>query len=255
MCRTAKILLVGLVSVALLGIVVSAAEITVGSGESIQKAIDGASSGDTILVKPGTYKVNLKIDKSIVLKSTGAAKETILEPENTGKDIITAEAPEGEPAITNVVINGFTIQDGGKSGIVLTGSNHRIVNNIVKNIAKHGIIPISGKQLVIARNTVKNCRKTGIFLWGTKQVVITRNELSENKIAIEFSKGATGGLVHFNNIVNSWTFAIRSKPEVNATFNWWGEGVNPSQWVAGQVTVSPVLNGPFAQGTPVFLED
>jgi|GEM_PF-3810094 len=253
-----KISLSILVLVLVLGFsvfLVSAEKMTVGPDESLQGVVDEANAGDTVMVKPGTYEVNLKIKKSITLKSSGTAEETILEPKKPGNDIITAESPDDEPAIKKVVIDGFTVQNGDKSGIVLTGSYHKVVNNIVKDVANHGIIPISGKGVIISHNKVMNSGKTGLYIWGTKDVVITRNHLEENKIGVVLTKGATGARMHFNNIVNSWQFAVNSKkPEVDAIFNWWGEDTNPTKWVTGEVKVNPALDGPFAEGMPVYME-
>ena len=41
----------------------TAAEIIVQPGNSIQAAVDNASSGDTIIIKPGTYTENINITK------------------------------------------------------------------------------------------------------------------------------------------------------------------------------------------------
>jgi len=42
----------------------AAAEIIVKPGDSIQNSINSATSGDTIIVKPGTYTDNIKIVKN-----------------------------------------------------------------------------------------------------------------------------------------------------------------------------------------------
>ena len=41
----------------------TAAEIIVKPGDSIQSSINSAASGDTIIIKPGTYAENIKIIK------------------------------------------------------------------------------------------------------------------------------------------------------------------------------------------------
>src|SRR5437764_8365899 len=50
------------------------------AGQSIQNAIDGAKTGATVCVGPGTYQENLLINKDgITLKGAGPEK-TVLEP-------------------------------------------------------------------------------------------------------------------------------------------------------------------------------
>ncbi len=68
---------------------------------SIQDAINEASSGDTILVAAGTYVEDLTIDKSLTLQGDGSAT-TEIQPTISANAAITVEA-------NDVVIKGFTI--------------------------------------------------------------------------------------------------------------------------------------------------
>src|SRR5690606_40090593 len=62
-------------------------------GESIQKAVDAAEPGDTVLIAPGTYKESVSITVSdVTLRGSGAGR-TVLVP-GTGKDA-SAEAGNG----------------------------------------------------------------------------------------------------------------------------------------------------------------
>lgn len=49
-------------------------------GQSIQKAVDAARSGDTVLVAAGTYKQSVRITRSGITLRGDAAGRTVLEP-------------------------------------------------------------------------------------------------------------------------------------------------------------------------------
>jgi len=106
---------------------------TVGSGDSIQTAINNANQGDTILVAAGTYAENLVIDKSLTVKSIDGAETTTIDAqgENFGVFII--------GATTTATFEGFTVLNYETCGI-LAGSfgepeedplEVHILNNVV----------------------------------------------------------------------------------------------------------------------------
>jgi nitrous oxidase accessory protein len=65
----------------------------------IQDAINAASNGDTIIVKNGTYIENVKVNKSLIIKSEYGAEKTIIKSKGS-KFNVTAN---------DVEIAGFTI--------------------------------------------------------------------------------------------------------------------------------------------------
>jgi len=101
-----------------LGLVPSAQSATVwnvkadGTGDTptIQAAIDGAASGDTILIFPGTYAEHCRIDaKSLVLRSQDGAETTHLDGELGGRVLLINSG--------DVTLEGLTIENGLKTGI------------------------------------------------------------------------------------------------------------------------------------------
>ncbi|AKB37896.1 Cell surface protein [Methanosarcina siciliae C2J] len=83
--------------------IVSATDVYVYPEDSIQDAVKNASSGDTIIVSPGTYAENIEVNKSVTIKSkSGNPNDTIIRAANPGNHIFHVTA-------SNVAILGFTI--------------------------------------------------------------------------------------------------------------------------------------------------
>jgi parallel beta-helix repeat protein len=129
-----------------------------GDAASIQAGINAASSGDTVLVSPGTYTENINFNgKSITVTSSGGAAATVINGNAVGV-VVTFSSGEGRGS----VINGFTIQgpiptddsvDGGYDGIFVSGSNPTITNNNITENRGYGI-ELSGASAYISGNTV-----------------------------------------------------------------------------------------------------
>jgi hypothetical protein len=106
---------------------------------TIQAAINAASSGDQVIVAPGTYfeRINLG-GKDIRLTGASGAGQTIID----GQDQGTVLAGSGEPS--TCVIRGFTIMHGtdvsysGGGGIALTGSSARFADCVIRDNTADG---------------------------------------------------------------------------------------------------------------------
>jgi hypothetical protein len=87
-----------------------------GAAPTIQAGIDSASSGDTVLVGPGTYYERLKlVGKNVALLGAQGAENTILSGATLTGDtlsILTIDAVD-----STAYINGFTFQDNGADSV------------------------------------------------------------------------------------------------------------------------------------------
>ncbi|HJO96348.1 MAG TPA: right-handed parallel beta-helix repeat-containing protein, partial [Victivallales bacterium] len=86
--------------------------------DSIQDAIDASSNGDEILVGPGTYTgfgdaVINTVGKSITIRATGLAEETIIDGQNARRVVVCDSAEGNETVIRGFSITGGVAQSGG----------------------------------------------------------------------------------------------------------------------------------------------
>ena len=122
---------------------VGAATINVSPGESIQAAINGASSGDIIIVAQGTYNENLDIRrKAITVRSSdpddpAVVAATIINGGGNGSVVKFACAEGPSSVLSGFTIRGGSSYDGG--GITCVDASPTISNNVItQNSAKAG---------------------------------------------------------------------------------------------------------------------
>ena len=169
---------------------------------TIQEAIHGSGSGDTIIVAPGEYRLppgNITIDKeSLTLKSAGTAAETVIAGRGNSSVITVLEG-------SRAVIDGFTITSVNKDTdtSVLRGggiycapsSSPVIINNIItgNNAVFGGAVYCDrSSSPAIINNVISKNRAIGfgggIFSYRAAPN-INRNSLVEN-----FAADSGGGI-------------------------------------------------------------
>jgi hypothetical protein len=136
--------------------------VQVAAGQSIQDAIDGAATGATVCVDPGTYRENLLINKDgITLKGAGPEK-TALEPPAQPRPFcpVLRIPPIGDESfglngicvadldvqgnvlriVNDVRVTGFTVRDFPGVGILFGGTNRAHADhNVAANDKSYGI--------------------------------------------------------------------------------------------------------------------
>jgi parallel beta-helix repeat protein len=210
-----------------LAIPASAAGRIVSPGQSIQAAIDAASPGDTIIVKPGTYHENLSITKDkITIIGNGATLEppTTPGPGTTCDAVFAEEGGPIPPAGNGVCIAGtidfetFEVTDyvskvrilglhvnGFLSGIFAFGAKNAVLSgNTANDNAEYGIFALSSKGTQIVANRTSGSDEAGIYVGGSHPATakVVGNETSNNLLGV-FIRDAekvsvTGNRIHDN---------------------------------------------------------
>lgn len=151
--------------------------VSVNGGErydSIQEAINNASSGDTILVGPGVYYENLVVNKSVSIVGENRLN-TIIDGGNAWMAVVIAE--------NGVVLRNLTIRNG-YVGVILNKhieGVHVVDNEIVFN-SYDGVYGDRSGSNLIANNNISFNGWRGIFLYACAPSVIENNFVSYNLI-------------------------------------------------------------------------
>lgn len=166
-------------------------ELIVKPGESIQKAIDQATEGSTILVEKGQHNGSLLIEKSVHLIGEEGA---IIAGDGDGH-VIEVKAP-------NVVIENFIIEKSGNrdtdAGIWMESSNNLIRHNVFKEI-RYGIYIQKGRMNRIIDNQITgydghfSTKGNGVHLFYAEETEITGNVIRQvqDGIYFDFAKDST----------------------------------------------------------------
>jgi hypothetical protein len=150
--------------------------------ESIQTALDAASTGDVVSVAPGYYNVPAGVEvkqNSVTLKGAGA-EQTFLDGEGEAYSVVKISA-EG------VTVTGFTLQNGSSHGAYVSGTNWgNIHHNVITGNTDRGILLGSGTpHAVIDHNTFANNKVSAIYSYSDDpRTKFTNNVVYENGRAI-----------------------------------------------------------------------
>lgn len=179
----------------------AAAEITVKPGDSIQSSINSASSGDTIIVKPGTYMENIKIikeDDLTVKSESGNPDDTIIKARNKTDHVFFLQAD-------NVKIEGFKISGTIKyrcAGICLSECSECTIEDNKLSNNSFGIYLLNSKANKISKNNVSDTDR-GIYVYASENNTISGNNATNSREYGIASQNSTGSLFSGNLVFNN----------------------------------------------------
>jgi len=221
---------------------------------TIQAAIEAASNGDEIIVRPGTYYENINfLGKAIYLHSEQGPDVTIIDGQQNGS-VVTFNSGEGEDSI----IEGFTITNGSGTSVLLLRSEYhycgggilcmdntspKIVANVITgNIAEFGggIHCQYSTPKILANIISENTSYNGEFGDGAGICCWYANPYIANNILTKNTAECTGGAI----------YGHYSSPIIqnNVIYGNIAYGVGPYSWDFGGGGL-----GFFSGGNPVVI--
>ncbi|MGW7257380.1 right-handed parallel beta-helix repeat-containing protein [Streptomyces sp. NPDC054834] len=169
-------------------------------GHSIQKAVNAAKPGDTVLVMAGTYHESVKVTtRGLILRGQG--RNTVIKP---GKKSTNACAENGNGIcavgtksrrLDGVTVENLRVTGFARAGVFAVGTDRLAVRNVTAEKNKlWGIAEERSERSLVRGNTVRNNGDAGVFLANTilteagakdtKGTIVDGNVLQGNRIGV-----------------------------------------------------------------------
>lgn len=175
----------------------TSASATVSPGQSIQAAVDAASPGDTILVKPGDYTEThagesaVHVTKPLKLIADSNPPDhrvRILPSPGQRHGILVEPANAGDPDIDGIEIKGFTVEGFSNNGIWLRHvNNFNIESNESINNLENGIWPTISANGEVKKNVSYGSLDSALWVEASENVRILDNELHTSPTGLEIT--------------------------------------------------------------------
>ncbi|MFI7872083.1 right-handed parallel beta-helix repeat-containing protein [Streptomyces sp. V17-9] len=171
-------------------------------GQSIQKAVDAAGAGDTVLVTPGVYHESVKVSTP-GLTLRGVGRSTVIKPSTKkAADNTCAEGGNGicvigtkDENVKGITVADLTVTGFTRTGVFSMATDGLTVRNV--NAVKNGVWGIAQERSVhgiFRGNTARDNGDAGIFLANnikaeegaadTEGTLVAHNRLEGNRIGV-----------------------------------------------------------------------
>ncbi len=175
-----------------------------GSGDytSIQDAINNSTSGNSIVVKSGTYTENILIDKPLSIASDSGNPDTVtIKPIDNQSYTIFVNSDD-------VVLKGFTVTgaDSSKAVFLYESSGCLIENNVVES-NKYGIYLNNSDNNEVINNTLKSNDYIGLCLFESDDNIISQTSSTNDLISLDLVRSCNNN-IHDNIITDNEVYGI-----------------------------------------------
>lgn len=214
--------------------VAQACTVTLSPGQSIQSAIDQATSGAVICLSQGAWEENLTISKSLTLQGAGKDNKatwlTWVKGKEAGKPILRIKSGTR----IEVIIEGLATVE----------AKPFSSNEFCAAKAPHWICPDGIQVWSLVQATIRNVRISsnpfvGLLLLDSAQVTITDTSISDNRFGIDMSSSAQAQITN-SQIFGNGFYGIEILDTAKATISNTtieGNGTRCSNYICNGITV------------------
>jgi len=130
---------------------------------------------------------------------------------------------------SNVVIKNNYIHHNKGSGVILTGSNNNVNNNLIEWNDLDGVTLIISNNNFVEYNVIQSNKRNGIQFANNDDSIIRNNDIfingyALNKYGIELKSGSNGNQIYHNNFITNFNQAFDSG------VNSWDDGVSEGNY-------------------------
>ncbi len=170
---------------------------------TIQDAVNNATSGDTIIIRDGTYNENVDVNKDyLTIQSENGTANCIVNASNSSDHVFNVTADW-------VNITGFTVQNatGGMAGLYLNAVNHCNISNNTASNNDYGIYLNYSNNSTLTNNTASN-NSAGIRVSMSRNNALTNNIASNNGYGILLILSSNNNNLTNNTALNNGIYGI-----------------------------------------------
>lgn len=160
-----------------------------GAFKRINDALAKAKPGERILVKPGTYRETILLDKAVDLVAEGSPEQTVIE--STSGPVMVLQADKAK--IQGFTLNGKAGQNNLEASTVEIKQGKVTLDNCRISSDSLVCVAIYGRETtpILQNCTVSNGNASGIGAWDGAQGMIVNCDISSNRWAgIVVTKGS-----------------------------------------------------------------
>ena len=157
------------------------AVVAVHEGESIQKAVDAAVTGETIEVYSGTYEESIDVNKPLTLRGIDSG---------TGMPFVdTDDGPAIVLSADGITLEGFSARSssswGTDAGVLVISKDNVIRNNDVSENGNCGMVFLESDNNTVTGNTAEGNRNEGLSLRNSSYNILKGNTANDNRYGIK----------------------------------------------------------------------